>query len=112
MQKDSLFRRLALVGVVGAATLTISSLDADAISRYKSRTMTCSAIKETIRIKGAVLFEWESRRTGNPNYNRFVRNAGFCNANQTTTLTAIPASNTNRCSVPYCVNRRQLDPFD
>jgi len=101
-----------LSAAIVALGLTLFSSGADAISKYNSKSTKCSAIKAAVRSKGAILVLWTSSRTGNPNYRRVVRNSGYCNANQTTAATSVPAADTKSCTVYYCVNRRAYDPFD
>lgn len=101
--------RLAISIAVGGL-VTASSFDANAISKYNSQSLSCGTIKSRISSQGAVLLQWQSR-SGNPNYNRFVKNANYCNVGQTTALKSVPASN-GRCSVRYCVSRRSYDSFD
>ena len=105
-------RWMALSAAIVALGLTLSSTGADAISSYNSASTSCGAIKSAVNRLGAILVMWTSSRTGNLNYKRIVRNAGYCNANQTTAATSVPAANTKRCTVYHCVSRRAYDPFD
>ena len=100
--------------IILSLAVVLPSTNATAISRYTSTSMSCSAIKAAIRNQGAVIFRWTSPRTGNPIYNRYVRNENYCNVNQTTRSTYIPASNTTNCRVFYCVKRERncLFPWD
>jgi hypothetical protein len=103
---------VAASAAIVALGVALVSTNADAISSYTSTSMSCGSIKATIRNQGAVILRWTSSRTGNANYNRFVRNANYCNPNQTTRAKSVPASDTRRCSVQYCVSRRAYDSFD
>ena len=85
----------------------LSSTNADAISKYTSTSLTCGSIKALIRNQGAIILRWTSPRTGNPIYNRYVRNENYCLVNQTTTLKSVPASDTKNCSVYYCVRKER-----
>jgi hypothetical protein len=99
--------------IVALAVTLSSPTDVAAISTYTSTSMSCGSIKATIQNQGAVIFRWTSPRTGNPRYNRYVRNANYCLVNQTTKPTYIPASNTSNCRVFYCVKReRNCDIWD
>lgn len=110
MRRDNMFRWATPTAAICVVVFLASSIDAAAISRYNTTSLSCSSIKSKIRSQGAVILRWTSK-SGNPNYNRFVRNASFCNPGQTTTSKTVPSASGN-CRVPYCVSRRALDPFD
>ncbi len=94
-----------------ALAATLASTNAVAISTYISPSLTCSTIKSHIKNQGAVILRWTSPRTGNPIYNRYVRNANYCNVGQTTRPKYVPASDTQKCRVFYCVRRERNCDF-
>lgn len=111
-RRNGAARRAALSSAIVALGLTLVPTGAEAISSYNSASTSCGAIKAAVRNNGAILVRWTSSKTGNPNYRRIVRNAGYCNANQIAATTSVPAADTRRCTVDHCVSRRAYDPFD
>ncbi len=93
-----------------ALGLSLVSLDAQAISRYNSTSMSCDEVRARIRHEGAVIMRWRSPR--NPSiqrYGRFVAHDGFCPASEIAETTWIPAADTQSCPVYEC---HQYDPED
>jgi len=111
-RRRGLFCRMPQITLIVALAVVLSSSNVGAISKYRSTSKTCSAIKSIILNEGAAIFYWTSKWTGNPLYKRYVRNQNYCNVNQTTTSDFIPAANTANCRVFYCINReRNCDPW-
>lgn len=111
-KRCGLFRRAPQITMIAALVMVLSSINVGAISKYQSTARTCSSIKSIILNEGAAVFYWTSKRTGNPRYNRYVRNQNYCNVNQTTAPDYIPASDTSNCRVFYCIKREtNCDPW-
>ena len=49
-----------------ALALTLLPLQAQAISRYNSTSMSCAQVRATVRAEGAVIMRWRSSRSGVP----------------------------------------------
>jgi hypothetical protein len=94
-----------LSATILAIAVALSSTNASAISSYTSTSLTCGSIQALIRGQGAIILRRTSKKTGNPLYNRYVRNGNYCNVAQTAMPTYIPASDTNNCRVYYCAKR-------
>jgi hypothetical protein len=110
--RQQCLRAVSSVAVVLAMAVSLSSTDAAAISRYESTSLSCSTIKAKIQGEGAVILQYVSNQTGNLLYNRYVRNANYCNAYQTTRSKSVPAADTQNCHVYYCVTKeRNCSPF-
>ena len=93
-----------------AACLSMVSLQAQAISRYTSTSMSCDEVKATIKREGAAIMQYQSKRVaGLPLYNRYVRDRTFCPGDQTTQTTYIPAAGGKSCPVRKCV---EIEFFD
>src|SRR5690606_25247966 len=104
-----MLKPLAIAGA--AAALIALSVEAQAISRYQSASMSCGRIQATIRAEGAAIFRWRQP----PNisrYGRFVAHNGYCDPHERAEATTIPAADTPSCPVRECRNfRREDDPF-
>jgi hypothetical protein len=84
------------------------SFQAQAISRYTSTSMTCSAIHQKIANEGAAIFRW----TQKPNisrYGRYVINDGLCGFRERAQPVYIPSSDKAQCQVYEC---QRYDPRD
>lgn len=89
--------------VLLAACLSLLSVEAQAISRYNSASMTCSQVKAKVRNEGAVILRWRSRN--NPSiqrYGRFVANGGFCDSGLRAERSYVPSSDRKSCPVLEC----------
>lgn len=91
--------------VTGAALMAIGgslvALDAHAISRYTSTSMSCASIKSAVKNEGAVILRWTSSQ-GNPRHGRFVANSGYCDPGQRAVTAYVPSANQKSCSVREC----------
>ena len=91
--------------VTGAALMAIGgslvALDAHAISRYTSTSMSCPAVKSVVRNEGAVILRWTSGQTGNPRFARFVRSTAFCDPNERAVPASVPSAS-GSCTVKKC----------
>jgi hypothetical protein len=85
-----------------AAGLSLLAVEAHAISRYTSTSMTCSKVKAIISRDGAAIMQHRSPRTGLPLYDRYVKNRLFCPGGQTTDRAYIPTSDLPACPVNRC----------
>ncbi len=70
--------------------LSLQAVEAHAINRYTSTSMTCSKIKATISREGAAIMQYRSPR-GLPLYDRYVKNRQFSSGGQTTGRAYIPS---------------------
>lgn len=87
-----------------ALALSVLALDAHAISRYNSQTMTCERAQATLRREGAVIFAYRGRNNA-PLYDRYVANSSYCEGTDITRVTSIPTSDNNRCIVYRCFEK-------
>lgn len=92
------------VTVALALGFSLLSLDALAISRYNSQTMTCERAQATVQREGAVIFAYKSRSNA-PLYDRYVANSSFCDGTQITRVYSIPTSDNSRCIVYRCFDK-------
>ena len=74
-------KRLAL-----AILISMLATESLAISRYEVGNKSCGELHAIVRRDGAAILRWRSQRTGNPLYERFVRNWNYCPAGQTTAV--------------------------
>lgn len=109
----SAIRRECLVmgrfALVAATCVPLLTLEAQAISRYMSTSMTCSKVKATIGRDGAAIMQHRSPRTGLILYDRYVKNRSFCPSNQTTDRAYVPTSDLPACPVNRC---KEIEFFD
>ncbi len=92
-----------------AAGLSLLAVEAHAISRYTSTSMTCSKVKAIISRDGAAIMQHRSPRTGLPLYDRYVKNRLFCPGGQTTDRAYIPTSDLPACPVNRCEDIQFFD---
>lgn len=85
-----------------AACFSLLAVEAHAINRYTSTSMTCSKVKATISREGAAIMQHRSPRTGMTLYDRYVKNRLFCSPGQTTDSAYIPTSDLPSCPVNRC----------
>lgn len=89
--------------VLVALCFLMVPVEAHAISRYNSMSMTCSNARAVIRQEGAALMRWRSPR--NPSiqrFGRFVRNDFFCSASERAEFSFIPTKDQSSCRVLEC----------
>lgn len=94
---------------VPVAIAVLLATEARAISRFSSDRMSCARVQQRIVSNGAAIVSYTSRR-GNPLYDRFVRNAQFCQLGEVTEYAYITAADTNSCPVLRC--EEYEPPFD
>lgn len=92
-----------------AAGFSFHAVEAHAINRYTSTSMTCSKIKAIISQEGAAIMQYRSPRTGLPLYDRYVKNRLFCPGGQTTDRAYIPSQDLPACPVNRC---EEIEFFD
>ncbi|WP_378949665.1 hypothetical protein [Mesorhizobium sp. ANAO-SY3R2] len=85
-----------------AICLMMLSVEAEAISRYNSTSMSCAQAQRAVRNEGAVILRWKSPGSGVQRYDRFVRNDGFCEAGEEANITSVPTSDAKSCPVYNC----------
>lgn len=94
--------------VLIALSLMLVSLEAHAISRYNSTSMSCDRIKATVRAEGAVILRWRGN-SGIQRYGRFVAHGGFCESGTRAETSYIPSADRKSCAVREC---KYWDPDD
>ena len=94
--------------VLIALCLTLVSLDAHAISRYNSTSMSCAEARGTVLAEGAVILRWRSAR-GIQRYGRFVAHDGFCDSGERAEPSYILTQDSKSCPVLEC---KYYDPDD
>jgi hypothetical protein len=88
------------IGLSALAFLLVT-VEAHAISRYTSTSMSCASIKSVVRSEGAVILRWQSSQ-GNPRYDRYVANSSYCDVNKRAVTAYVPSSDRNSCAVKNC----------
>ena len=94
--------------VLIALCLMLMSLEAHAISRYNSTSMSCGEIKATVRGEGAVILRWRGN-SGIQRYGRFVAHGGFCESGTRAETSYVPSADRRTCAVREC---KYYDPDD
>ena len=94
--------------VLIALSLMLVPLEAHAISRYNSTSMSCGEINATVRAEGAVILRWRGN-TGAQRYGRFVAHGGFCESGTRAEISYVPSADRNSCLVREC---KYYDPDD
>ncbi len=92
-----------------ALCLSLLSVEAQAISRYNSTSMTCNQVKAAVRGEGAVILRWRSKNNGIQRYGRFVANGSFCASGLRAERSSVPSSDRKSCPVLEC---KYFDPDD
>ena len=83
------------------AIALLLTTEAQAISRFSSDRVSCAQVQQRIVSNGAAIVSYTSAR-GNPLYDRFVRNAQFCQGGEVTESVSIRAADTKSCPVLRC----------
>lgn len=91
-----------------AIGLSLLSVEAGAISRYNSTSMSCSEVRATIRAEGAAIMRWRSA-SGVQRYGRFVASDRFCPTAEIAEPSYIPSADRSSCGVLEC---KQYSPED
>jgi hypothetical protein len=88
------------------------SIEAQAISRYSSTSMSCNAVRATIARDGEAIMRFRSRRDPSLQlYGRYVRNRLFCKHDEIAERKYIPAADTRSCPVRECIQVDRDDDF-
>ena len=95
--------------LAAAACLSLLAVEAHAINRYTSTSMTCAKVKAIISREGAAIMQHTSPRTGMLLYDRYVKSRLFCQAGETTDRAYIPTSDLQACPVSRC---EEIEFFD
>lgn len=98
-----------MIRCISVAIALLLATEAQAISRFSSNRMSCAQVQQRIVSSGAAIISYTSRR-GNPLYDRFVRNAQFCQGGEVTEYAYITAADTKSCPVLRC--QEYEPPFD
>ena len=89
--------------VLFAVCLSLVSVEAHAISRYNSTSLSCGEAKAIIRSEGAAIMRWTSNRNpGLPLYGRFVYHDGFCPESYRAETSWVPTADRNSCPLLEC----------
>ena len=94
--------------VLIALCLSLVSLEAHAISRYNSTSMSCAEARGTVVAEGAVILRWRSPG-GIQRFGRFVADNGFCSWSERAETSYIPTQDRPSCAVLEC---KYYDPDD
>lgn len=87
-----------------ALCLSLVSLEAHAISRYNSESLTCGRAQAIVRDEGAVILRYQSTRNpGLPLYDRYVASDLYCDSHEIAQLSPVPTSDSAACPVAKCV---------
>jgi hypothetical protein len=90
-----------MIRSISVAIALLVATEAQAVSRFSSDRMSCAQVQQRIASGGAAIVSYTSAR-GNPLYDRFVRNAQFCQGGEVTESTYITATDTKSCPVLRC----------
>jgi len=90
--------------VLLAFALSLVSIEAHAISRYNSESMSCDRVQMVLRNEGAAILSYRSK-SNIPLYDRYVTNSGFCTGSDITKLYSVPTSDNPRCKVLKCYQK-------
>lgn len=95
--------RILLPTILVCVVTAVSATSADAISRYNTGGMTCSAIRGALAREGAAVLRYPSKRVaGLPLYDRYVSSDRFCASNEYAEDDTVPAKDTDACPVLRC----------
>lgn len=95
-----------------AIGLSLVSLQAHAISRYNSLSMSCARAQAVVRQEGAAILRYHSTRNPNlPLYDRYVANGGYCQIDEYAKVDYVPTSDAANCPVLKC-EQFSYEPFD
>lgn len=93
-----------------ALSLSLISIEAHAISRYNSKSMSCASLQSKVRSEGAILLRWPSTRNpGLPLGDRFVRNSNYCAPHHWASTFNVPSADRKKCPLRNC---RKLNTFE
>lgn len=81
--------------------LSLLSIDAQAISRYNTQSMSCARVQAVLRSEGAAILRWRSN-SGAPLYDRYVANGGYCDSDDVTRAASVPTADNRACLVLKC----------
>ncbi len=96
--------------VLLALGLSLLSIQAHAISRYNSTSMSCDQVKARLANEGAAILRWRSKSNPNlPLYGRFVANGGYCESGTRAARSYVPTTDRKSCPVWEC---KYYDPDD
>lgn len=89
-------RERAMKRFVVVLALTLAATAASAQSRPSTVNRPCAASQQLVLSRGAIVLG-----TGGHTYDRFVRDAGFCEFNEYTSPAYVPSADTPQCFVGY-----------
>ena len=92
------------------ALLAAAALPAQAISRYNSESMSCSSIHAKLQQEGAAILSHRAMSASAPPlYDRYVASQQYCESNEVTRTTFVPASDGASCPVMECIEYERPD---
>lgn len=93
----------AIKWILVAAGFVLFSTQAQAISRYNSKSLTCHQAHSLIARKGAVIIRYRSKRNRSLTlYDRFVANVSKCAYGERTAIKTVPTSDNSACRLLFC----------
>ena len=102
--------RILFKSILIALSLSMFSIEANAISRFNSTSMSCTAIQSRVWSEGVVLLRWRSTKTpGLPLGDRFVRDSGYCAPNRFAKTFYVPSADRKNCPLKRC---ERLNSFE
>ncbi len=90
-----------LVAVMVLFGLCLAAVEAQAISRYKSTSMSCASIHGVVATEGAVILRW-TQPPDIQRFDRFVQHSGFCDAGERAVRSSVPSADYQFCPVNRC----------
>jgi len=89
--------------VLLALFLLLLAAEAQAISRYDTKDMSCGQVQSAIEREGAVILRYRSPRDPSAlRFDRYVRDRQFCRHNERAETTLVPAADRKACPVREC----------
>ncbi len=86
--------------VLIALCLSMVAMEAQAISRYNSASMSCAKAKAIVRGEGAAILRWRSN--GIQRFGRFVANGRFCAGSERAESSYVPTADRKSCPLLEC----------
>ncbi len=107
--KSANVSKAAVMAVGMALGLVLVPAGAEAISRYNSTAMPCSAIQATVAREGAVILRWTQPPQNILRFDRYVAGNQYCDTEERATATSVPSADQAQCPVYAC---RHFEPRD
>jgi hypothetical protein len=92
--------------------LSLAAIEAHAISRYNSTSMTCDEVKAAVGAEGEAILRWRSTTVpGLQRYGRFVSSQEFCRMSERAETSYIPTADRKSCALSECKPYTPEDDF-